>query len=121
MFYLVHFGLYLTHLRDFDPHGPAGPTAFWKASDAEVSGNAIHEVLPNDFFLAYSTLVAMDESESDPEAELDYMIDEDEEDDEDDIDMEPIAGELPGLLLDAEMEVIDVSGHGSHPFHEGQP
>lgn len=64
-------------------------------------------MLPNDFFLAYSTLVGLDDS--DPEAEMDYTIDEDDEEDDDNSDMEPIASELPGLLLDAELEIIDMT------------
>jgi hypothetical protein len=36
--------------RDFDPHGPCGPTAFWKISDREARADdkqfLLHDFLP---------------------------------------------------------------------------
>lgn len=89
---------------DYDAHGPIGPTAIWKASDSEASYVQITDILPTGF-LAYSALVSADDS--DPEGEMDYMADEeDEEEEELEIDYETLRGELPALLLDANMEVV---------------
>lgn len=38
----------LTCHRDYDPHGPCGPTAFWKISDRESQSDD-QQVLLNDF------------------------------------------------------------------------
>lgn len=90
---------------EYDAHGPVGPTAIWKASDSEVPYGKISEILPTGF-LAYSALVSADDS--DPEAEMDYSAEEEgeDEDDEIDIDFEVLRGELPALLLDADMEIL---------------
>ncbi|POR36209.1 Uncharacterized protein TPAR_03560 [Tolypocladium paradoxum] len=92
--------------KDFDVHGPAGPTAFWKASDTAGTVDTIHDLLTNDFLLTYSTVAYMDDS--DPEAEMDYEDEEDDEELDDDVDAEPVSNELPGLLLDAQLEVADI-------------
>jgi hypothetical protein len=39
---------FLTKQRDYDPHGPCGPTAFWKISDREPMSDD-HQVGLNDF------------------------------------------------------------------------
>lgn len=92
---------------DYDEHGPVGPTAFWKASDSEAPYGKITDILPSGF-LAYSALVSVDES--DPEGEMDYTAEDDEEEDDDlEIDYEMLRGELPALLLDAELDVLDTS------------
>lgn len=36
--------------RDHDPQGPCGPTAFWKISDREDSGDDKAQVLLEDLF-----------------------------------------------------------------------
>lgn len=46
--------------------------------------------------------------DSDPEAEMDYEDEEDDEDLDEDMDAEPVSNELPGLLLDAQLEVADI-------------
>lgn len=92
---------------EYDAHGPVGPTAFWKASDSEAPYGQITDILPSGF-LAYSALVAVDDS--DPEGEMDYSADEDDEEDDDlEIDYEMLRGELPALLMDAELDVLDNS------------
>lgn len=87
--------------RDYDIHGPAGPTVFWKAVDSQnprqalldgVSGILVNQG-PEGGLLG--TL--------DDEAEIDFMADDDDEDDDWDFDLEPISNELPGLLEDAEL------------------
>ncbi|PNY28769.1 Uncharacterized protein TCAP_01314 [Tolypocladium capitatum] len=92
--------------KDFDRHGPAGPTAFWKASDTAGTADTIHDLLTNDFLLTYSTVAYMDDS--DPEAEMDYEDEDDDEELDEDMDAEPVSNELPGLLLDAQLEVADI-------------
>ena len=97
------------NFRDLDPHGPAGPTAFWKATDLEISREAVHDVLPNDFFLAFNAVLDTDGTESDLEGEMDYIIEEEEYDIEDDgFEFAPEAGEVSGLLMDAQVEVADL-------------
>lgn len=67
------------------------------------------DLLPSDFFLPYGALIDMD-SESDPEAEMDYTAEEEEEEEDDELLLGSgdLGGELPGLLLDAEMDVADM-------------
>ena len=90
---------------EYDAHGPVGPTAIWKASDSEAPYGKIADILPTGF-LAYSALLSGEES--DPEAEMDYTADEDEEDEEElEIDYDMLRGELPALLLDANLELLD--------------
>ncbi|KAJ3499117.1 hypothetical protein NLG97_g593 [Lecanicillium saksenae] len=91
--------------RDYDPGGPVGPTAIWKASDSEEPYSKIADILPTGF-LAYSVLVSAAD-DSDPEGELDYSAGDDDEDEEElEIDYETLRGELPALLLDANMDVL---------------
>lgn len=59
-------------------------------------------MLPNGF-LAYTALIEMD---PDPEGEMEYTTDDNaEEEEEDPIELEVIQGELPALLLDAELDI----------------
>lgn len=109
-------GRMLMRRSDYDPHGPAGPTAFWKASDSETARNTLHEVLPSDFFIAYTTLAGMDDSDDDGELdetnlmELEWEEADWEEDDFDGMSLgEQIASEIPGLLQDAQMDVASLS------------
>ncbi|KAH8718950.1 hypothetical protein HC256_003574 [Beauveria bassiana] len=89
---------------EYDAHGPVGPTAIWKASDSEAPYGKIADILPTGF-LAYSALVSVEDS--DPEGEMDYTADEeDEEEEEMEIDVDLLRGELPALLLDANMEIL---------------
>ncbi|PHH87602.1 hypothetical protein CDD83_8655 [Cordyceps sp. RAO-2017] len=93
--------------KDYDPQGPAGPTAFWKATDSRATSDTIHDLLTNDFLLTYSTIAYMDDS--DPEAEMDYEDEMEEEDGVDEeFDPELVSNELPGLLMDAQLEVEDI-------------
>ncbi|KAM5348214.1 hypothetical protein ACJ41O_008038 [Fusarium nematophilum] len=88
--------------RDYDIHGPAGPTAFWKGATLEQVATMEDDLLPSDFFLPYGALIDVD-SETDPEAELDFVADPDDDDDDDDEEEMTgvVAGELTDLLLDA--------------------
>ncbi|KAM3499304.1 hypothetical protein MY11210_009621 [Beauveria gryllotalpidicola] len=89
---------------EYDAHGPVGPTAIWKASDSEAPYGKIADILPTGF-LAYSALLSVDDS--DPEGEMDYTADEEEEEEEEmEIDFDLLRGELPALLLDANMEIL---------------
>ncbi|KAK2932496.1 hypothetical protein FoTM2_006954 [Fusarium oxysporum f. sp. vasinfectum] len=54
---------------DYDAHGPAGPTAFWKGATLAQVANMEDDLLPNDFFLPYGALIDID-SETDPEGEM---------------------------------------------------
>ncbi|KAL6836509.1 hypothetical protein J3E69DRAFT_373520 [Trichoderma sp. SZMC 28015] len=98
--------------RDYDPHGPCGPSAFWKASDSETA-HGTHAVLPRNFLL-WSALIQMEDS--DPEGDMEYTMENEEEEEEDDSESEPVANELPELLLDAELEIIEITHHiEDHP------
>lgn len=61
-------------------------------------------MLPNGF-LAYAALMEMD---PDPEGDMEYTSADDEIDDDDELlDIETLEGELPALLLDAEMQMME--------------
>ncbi|RGP59693.1 hypothetical protein FSPOR_11130 [Fusarium sporotrichioides] len=91
--------------RDYDVHGPAGPTAFWKGATLEQVESMEDDLLPNDFFLPYGTLIDID-SETDPEGDMPYSGEDDDEEDEDD-EMAGLAveEELSGLIQDASLPV----------------
>ncbi|KAF5004515.1 hypothetical protein FDECE_8999 [Fusarium decemcellulare] len=94
--------------RDYDVHGPAGPTAFWKSTWLKEAAKIEDDLLPNDFFIPYAGLIDLD-FETDPEAETPYSAeDENDEDDEEDEDMGVAAEELPALLQDAGLPLEDV-------------
>lgn len=94
----------MTSKRDYDPHGPCGPTAFWKISDREAH-SADHQVELNDF------LPIVDGYEQDLELDLEHTYDaeqsddsgpvDDEEEDED----EDVEGFLP-----VDIEYIEIDG-----------
>ncbi|OAA62321.1 F-box domain, Skp2-like protein [Cordyceps fumosorosea ARSEF 2679] len=95
---------------DYDAHGPVGPTALWKVSDS-LEPYATAAALPPDL-LVYSGLLGYG---SDFEGEMDYEAggDDDDEDDEMDeeeegIDNEALQGELPALLLEANMDIVTI-------------
>ena len=98
-----------TGRSDYDPYGPAGPTAFWKGATLEQVANMEDGLLPRDFFLPYGALIDID-SESDPEAEMPYSGEDDDEEDEEDEEMEGVATgeELSALLHDANLPLEDV-------------
>ncbi|KAF5000965.1 hypothetical protein FGRMN_1335 [Fusarium graminum] len=99
--------------RDYDVHGPAGPTAFWKGATPEQVENMEDDLLPSDFFLPYGVLIDID-SETDPEGEMPYSGEDEEEDDEDE-EMEGMATgeELSALIHDANLPLEEslVNGH----------
>lgn len=78
----------------------------WKASESPATSDTIQSLLTNDLLLAYTTMAYMDDS--DPEAEMDYEDEGDDEDEDEELDGEPVSNELPGLLLDAQLEVADI-------------
>lgn len=84
---------------------PVGPSAFWKTSNDEQTSSTLSDILPNGF-MAYSALLEMD---PDPEGDMDYITaDDDGDDDDEPLDFETIEGELPALLLDAELGLLGV-------------
>ncbi|KAL7789066.1 hypothetical protein V8C37DRAFT_411418 [Trichoderma ceciliae] len=91
--------------RNYDPHGPCGPSAFWKASDYETARGTIQ---------LWSTLIQMEDSD-DPEGDMEYTVENEEEDEDDDSESEAVANELPELLLDAESEIIEMTHHTEEP------
>lgn len=73
--------------RDFDPHGPVGPTAFWKVSDKILESREEVEALARADPAIPSW--AVDDDLEYVEFEIDQEEEEDdEEDDEDSIDVE---------------------------------
>ncbi|EEU40885.1 uncharacterized protein NECHADRAFT_58210 [Fusarium vanettenii 77-13-4] len=91
--------------RDYDGHGPAGPTAFWKVGTADQVANMEDDLLPNALFLPYAALIDMD-AEIDLEADMSYNSDDEDEEDDDDDEMD--GEELSELLHDAELPLTDV-------------
>ncbi|KAF7562514.1 hypothetical protein G7046_g1626 [Stylonectria norvegica] len=91
---------------DYDMHGPAGPTAFWKA----VGPKPAMSVLADDFPGEEVPFEFGELDSSDLDAEMGDTADE-EDDDVDDIEGVEVANELPGLLHDAELDVRDVLHH----------
>lgn len=69
--------------RDFDPRGPAGPTAFWKVSD-KVSEAGGYSAIMQDFLPPIDEHIA----ESDDEYEPGHSGDEDGDDDEPGLELE---------------------------------
>ncbi|CAF3533771.1 unnamed protein product [Fusarium graminearum] len=89
--------------RDYDVHGPAGPTAFWKGATLEQVESMEDDLLPNDFFLPYGTLIDID-SETDPEGDMPYSgEDEDEEDEDEEMAGMAVEEELSALIQDASL------------------
>ncbi|OTA69559.1 hypothetical protein K449DRAFT_384523 [Hypoxylon sp. EC38] len=78
--------------KDFDPRGPAGPTAFWKVSD-RVTESGGYRALMQDFLPLIQD--QPDESTDDPSHSEDDDEDDDDEDEEDE----------PGL----ELEITGIS------------
>lgn len=98
--------------RDYDIHGPAGPTAFWKAADAENPREALLDgvtEIPVEPTLPFGILEHIASSGDEME-----VSDDDDDDDMSDEDLEPISSELPGLLQDAELELADITPHAHH-------
>ncbi|KAF5647189.1 hypothetical protein F52700_1491 [Fusarium sp. NRRL 52700] len=97
---------------DYDVHGPAGPTAFWKGATLAQVAHMEDDLLPNDFFLPYDALINID-SETDPEGEMPYTGEDDEDEDDDDEEMEAAAGEeLMDLLHDANLTLEESLANG---------
>ncbi|KAG7416262.1 hypothetical protein Forpe1208_v006372 [Fusarium oxysporum f. sp. rapae] len=97
---------------DYDVHGPAGPTAFWKGATLAQVANMEDDLLPNDFFLPYGALIDID-SETDPEGEMPYTGEDDEDEDDEDEEMEGAAGEeLTALLHDANLPLEESLANG---------
>ncbi|KAF4503660.1 hypothetical protein FAGAP_106 [Fusarium agapanthi] len=97
---------------DYDVHGPAGPTAFWKGATLAQVANMEDDLLPNDFFLPYGALIDIG-SETDPEGEMPYTGEDDEDEDDEDEQMEAAAGEeLMALLHDANLPLEESLANG---------
>ncbi|KAI1058827.1 hypothetical protein LB507_003784 [Fusarium sp. FIESC RH6] len=97
--------------RDYDVHGPAGPTAFWKGATLEQVASMEDDLLPNDFFLPYGALIY--DSETDPEGDMPYSGEDDEEEEEDDeMTGLAVAAELSDLIQDASLPLEDSLANG---------
>ncbi|KAF9772343.1 hypothetical protein IL306_009962 [Fusarium sp. DS 682] len=98
---------------DYDVHGPAGPTAFWKGATLEQVANMEDDLLPNDFFLPYGALIDID-SETDPEGEMPYTGEDDDDEEDEDEEMEGVAAgeELTALLHDANLPLEESLANG---------
>ena len=89
--------------RNYDPHGPCGPTAFWKISDRESEAEdarvGYHDFLP-----------LLDGAEPD-DYDDDYEPGGDEEEDDDDDEGEnedEEEGELQDVLFPAGMQIFNL-------------
>ncbi|KAF5017448.1 hypothetical protein F66182_10618 [Fusarium sp. NRRL 66182] len=97
--------------RDYDVHGPVGPTAFWKGATPDQVATVEDDLLPSDFFLPYGALMDMD-FENDPEGDTPYSgedDDEDEEDEEDEMVGVATGEELSDLIHDANLPLEDIA------------
>lgn len=92
---LVRFFSCTDNKRDMDPHGPCGPTAFWKISDRAPDSDD-HQVELNDF------LPILDGYEADSGWDHEHLYDEDE--DEDLADDEHVHVYLPSDLTFIEID-----------------
>ncbi|KAH7017355.1 hypothetical protein EDB80DRAFT_282335 [Ilyonectria destructans] len=66
--------------RDYDAHGPAGPTAFWKGPTRDRALPQEDDMLPNDFFVPYAILLHVDGEDEDDDDE--YGDDDDDQDED---------------------------------------
>ncbi|KAH8173172.1 f-box-like domain-containing protein [Sarocladium implicatum] len=100
--------------RDYPPHGPAGPTSFWKISDEHLPRKSMRHFMPHHFILTYNHILhTAEDSDDDGQEEMEYVLGYDDEDDEDDDDSDMDQSELPGLLTDAQRDLEDVvPNHG---------
>lgn len=101
--------------RDYDVHGPVGPTAFWKATDAEDPRGSLLNGMSG-MPLAPGWPQALLENAPASEEEMMFIGSSDDDDDWD-ADLDPIDDELPGLLQDAEMDLVDVAPQGAQGAH----
>lgn len=58
--------------------------------------------------------------DSDPEGDMEYTMDNEDEDEDDDSESEPVANELTELLMDAEIEIIEITHHIEEPGPSSQ-
>ncbi|KAF4126619.1 FBOX protein [Geosmithia morbida] len=107
-------GVQVGGVQDYDMHGPVGPTAFWKAADGENPRGALLEGISGVMVDAAWPQGVLPADENDM-IFLDGNGEDDDEDDSWDADLDPVADELPGLLLDAEMDLVDVALHHPSP------
>lgn len=100
---------------DYDPHGPCGPTAFWKVSDRDVRHDNDRFVVNDYFPIVEGYGDDSEEEDSDGEFHVDHQVDEEEDEDEDEGWDEEEEGDAEGLddlelgltILD---EFIDIVG-----------
>ena len=95
--------------RDYDAHGPVGPTAFWKAADSKNPREALLEGIRGIIIDPTLPLGLADSGD-----EMDFMDDDDDDDDEWDVELENVASEPPGLLQDAETDLADITNDVQH-------
>ncbi|KAH6895855.1 hypothetical protein B0T10DRAFT_558027 [Thelonectria olida] len=90
--------------RDYDVHGPAGPTAFWKARNETAPPQTAVDDMTAANYVPYAPFLDFDDLASDSE---DGFPD-DEDDGQEEIHELEVNQEIPGLLLDAQLDVMDV-------------
>lgn len=82
--------------RDYDAHGPAGPTAFWKGPTRDRALPQ-DDMLPNDFFVPYAILLHVDGEDEDDDDEYG----DDEDDPEEDVQRFTVAVDNRPQVLEA--------------------
>jgi hypothetical protein len=87
--------------RDYDEHGPAGPTSFWKVDESENPVPSLQYHLPDHVYLAHMAEILGD-------SDVEYEDDDADASDEEDVALEPDEDELPGLLEDAQMDIEQI-------------
>ncbi|KAH8735958.1 hypothetical protein BGZ61DRAFT_489774 [Ilyonectria robusta] len=83
--------------RDYDAHGPAGPTAFWKGPTRDRALPQ-DDMLPNDFFVPYAILLHVDGEDEDDDDEYG----DDEDDPEEDVQRFTVTVDNRPQVLEAE-------------------
>lgn len=109
----------LTRNRDYDPHGPCGPSAYFKVSDRAPNPKGDDQQISFHDFLPIMDFEADLGSDEDDE---DFVVGEwgeDEEDEEMDVenDREALAQDL-AALASADAEIIDMLLNGHHVIGE---
>ena len=83
---------HLTSSSDYDPHGPVGPTAFWKAADDDEISR-----FPSSLWVPHHTWLGGGD-----DSDMESWVEDDE------VDGEEVADELYDLMAEAQMDVEDV-------------
>lgn len=102
----------LNRCSNYDEHGPAGPTAFWKMGDPRPQDEEDGTIVLHDFLTVIEGLVDYEDEEFDGDYVMGEYGEDDEEDDMDDVDeAEAMREDLEALArAEDDVEIIDLLG-----------